>query len=52
MKQQDVYMHDSFGLRTLDKDERLSRHVVSGVSHHEWYRDSNVFDTIIAPNLT
>lgn len=44
MEQQDVYIHDTFGLRTLHESGRLTVKTVPGVRHLDWLTSKTVFE--------
>lgn len=51
MKEQQVYVEDSFGLRSLDEAGKLVTKVVPGVSHHMWVDTEEVVKEHIFPHL-
>jgi palmitoyl-protein thioesterase len=51
MSQQPYYIHDSFGLRTLDSQGGLHFLNVTGYDHFQWIREKDVFDSYILPYL-
>lgn len=52
MKNQQWYMEDSFGLKTLDARGGLVTYVVPGVQHTHWAKTYDVFKKYILPYLT
>ncbi|XP_031554332.1 lysosomal thioesterase PPT2-A-like [Actinia tenebrosa] len=52
MKEQEVYVQDSFGLRTLDRNRGVHTYTFSGIKHKNWHRSKEVFDKAIEPWLT
>lgn len=52
MKNQQVYVEDTFGLRSLDARGSLHQYTFSGVNHTHWHGTKNVFDKAIEPWLT
>ncbi|XP_071480246.1 lysosomal thioesterase PPT2-like [Diadema antillarum] len=52
MKEQEVYIHDYFGLKTLDSRGSLHQFGIAGVNHTWWHRNQTVFDCCILPWLT
>lgn len=51
MKEQTVYTQDTFGLRTLDEDGRLSVIKVPGVGHLDWLFNHAVMREYVLPLL-
>jgi len=51
MEKQEYYIHDTFGLRTLDKTHRLSLKNVPGLHHVAWIQDRDVIAKYILPCL-
>mmetsp|Transcript_10026 Transcript_10026/g.20480 ORF Transcript_10026/g.20480 Transcript_10026/m.20480 type:complete len:295 (+) Transcript_10026:3-887(+) len=43
MSLQDVYVHDTFGLRSMDVRGDLVVDVVEGVEHNEWFNNQDVY---------
>lgn len=52
MKDQLVYMYDSFGLRSLDERGGLYTVVVPGADHSQWLTDRQLMTTYLFPHLT
>lgn len=46
-----VYINDTFGLRTLDKRGGIEVYSIDGVEHTEWRQNQSVFDCCIEPWL-
>jgi len=51
MRQQDIYIKDTFGLRTLESTGRLVVLAVSGVIHGMWLTDKSVVAKHVLPYL-
>lgn len=51
MENQEFYLNDSFGLKTLNSLGKLHIHTVPGVRHVEWHRTESVFKCCIEPYL-
>eukprot|EP00929_Paragymnodinium_shiwhaense_P120599 TRINITY_DN9256_c0_g1_i1.p1 TRINITY_DN9256_c0_g1~~TRINITY_DN9256_c0_g1_i1.p1 ORF type:complete len:468 (-),score=96.81 TRINITY_DN9256_c0_g1_i1:267-1550(-) len=51
MQQQEVYLEDTFGLRTLDKRGDLYIATVEGIGHHDWFNVQSVFSKELLPLL-
>jgi len=52
MQQQEMYVQDWFGLRSLDKRGGLIRYSVPSVDHEEWHHNITVFERYIKKWLT
>lgn len=52
MKDQEVYLKDYFGLKTLDARGGLHTYGIAGVIHTFWHRNQTVFDCCIEQFLT
>lgn len=52
MRNQQYYLNDAFGLKTLDQRGALTTNIIRGVKHTHWYRNQTVFDQYILPYLT
>ncbi|KAL9983054.1 hypothetical protein ACROYT_G005178 [Oculina patagonica] len=52
MKNQQVYLEDTFGLRTLDERGSIHQYTFPGVNHTHWHGTKKVFDEAIEPWLT
>ncbi|KAJ7376922.1 holo-[acyl-carrier-protein] synthase [Desmophyllum pertusum] len=52
MKYQQVYLGDTFGLRTLDERGSIHQYTFSGVNHTSWHGTKKVFEEAIEPWLT
>eukprot|EP00057_Strongylocentrotus_purpuratus_P011762 XP_011666236.1 PREDICTED: lysosomal thioesterase PPT2-A isoform X2 [Strongylocentrotus purpuratus] len=52
MKDQEVYLKDYFGLKTLDARGGLHTYGIAGVIHTYWHRNQTVFDCCIEQFLT
>lgn len=52
MKKQKFFQDDSFGLRTLYKENRVVIYTFPGVVHRKWYANRTVFNSAILPYLT
>merc|ERR1712173_29180 len=50
-KQEDVYINDRFGLKTMDQDGRLTIEAPPGVHHSAWNRDEDVVRKYVLPWL-
>jgi len=50
--QQDVYLEDTFGLRSLDTRGGLVLNQQPGVTHQMWLTDQSLFDEVVLPWLT
>ena len=46
-----VFVRDTFGLRTLYRTNRLTIHALRGVDHHSWHRSKAIFLRCIEPYL-
>jgi len=51
MEKQEYYTQDTFGLRTLNEDGRLTLTTVPGVSHVDWIYNENIVEKYILPCL-
>lgn len=51
MEGQQVYVEDTFGLRTMDERGDLTILVVDGVEHNEWFDNKEVYTQHIFPHL-
>lgn len=51
LENQEFYLNDSFGLRTLNSEQKLHIHTVPGVQHTMWHRNESVFKCCIEPYL-
>jgi len=51
MEKQAYYIYDTFGLRTLDKTNRLTLQNVPGLCHVAWIHDENVIAKYVLPCL-
>lgn len=52
MREQPIYLNDTFGLMALDKRAALESVVVPGIYHSDWIRDTDTFSKYILPRLT
>ena len=52
MTQQDFYINDTFGLRTLDESERLHTTIVPGASHSDWTGNEDLIKKWVLPHCT
>jgi len=52
MKYQQVYLEDTFGLRSLDERGSLHQYTFAGVKHIHWHGTKKVFDQAIEAWLT
>ncbi|CAG2188156.1 PPT [Mytilus edulis] len=52
MRNQEYFLNDTFGLKELDLRGAIDTHVIPGVEHVHWYRNSTVFNKYIEPYLT
>ena len=52
MKEQDIYINDTFGLRTLDEAGKLSLTAVDGIEHAQWLHNRTNFELHVLPFLT
>lgn len=52
MKNQQVYLNDTFGLRTLDERGSIHQFTFPGIYHIHWHGTKKVFDEAIEPWLT
>ncbi|XP_071157272.1 lysosomal thioesterase PPT2-A-like [Mytilus edulis] len=52
MRNQEYFLNDTFGLKELDGRGAIDTHVIPGVEHVHWYRNSTVFNKYIEPYLT
>ncbi|CAH3153500.1 unnamed protein product [Pocillopora meandrina] len=52
MKNQQVYLEDTFGLRTLDERGSVHQYTFPGVNHTHWHGTEKVFVEAIEPWLT
>eukprot|EP00727_Mastigamoeba_balamuthi_P006296 m51a1_g2287 hypothetical protein (92) ;mRNA; f:402051-404750 len=51
MQKQRFYVEDTFGLRTMDEQGRLTLTAVDGVSHTEWHDSEDLFIKYFDPIL-
>jgi len=51
MEAQDIYLHDTFGLQSLDKAKKIFKLTFPGVSHLQWHKNATVIDEGILPYL-
>jgi palmitoyl-protein thioesterase len=51
MQQQDYYVADTFGLKSMDARGDLLSFAPAGVTHEDWVHDPNVFQKFILPLL-
>jgi len=51
MRNLKIYSDDVFGLKTLDKENKLHTYTFDGVNHFHWIRNKTVFDQAILPWL-
>ena len=51
MEAMDYYVHDTFGLRTLDETGRLVIMTPANVSHAAWIHDQATVETYVLPQL-
>ena len=51
MEAMDYYVHDTFGLRTLDETGRLVIMTPGNVSHAAWIHDQATVETYVLPQL-
>eukprot|EP01121_Diplochlamys_sp_Union-15-3_P010003 TRINITY_DN2760_c0_g1_i2.p1 TRINITY_DN2760_c0_g1~~TRINITY_DN2760_c0_g1_i2.p1 ORF type:complete len:304 (+),score=42.10 TRINITY_DN2760_c0_g1_i2:29-913(+) len=52
MEKQDIFINDTFGLRTLYSQGRLIQKTVPGIEHAQWLSNKENFVTTIMPFLT
>lgn len=52
MKNQQVYLEDTFGLRTLNERGAVHQYTFPGVNHTHWHGTEKVFVEAIEPWLT
>ncbi|CAH3034600.1 unnamed protein product [Porites lobata] len=52
MTKQQIYLEDTFGLRSLDERGSLHRYTFSGVNHTHWHGTKKVFEEAIEKWLT
>jgi len=52
MKYQQVYLEDTFGLRSLDERGSLHQYTFAGVKHIHWHGTKKVFDQALEAWLT
>ena len=52
MRDQEVYLNDNFGLKTLDSQGRLIITTVPNTNHTMMHRDKNVVASAVIPHLT
>ncbi|XP_069491120.1 lysosomal thioesterase PPT2 [Ambystoma mexicanum] len=52
MHEQEVYLQDAFGLKTLDSRRAITRYTVPGVPHTNWHSNQTVYETCIEKWLT
>ncbi len=52
MKEQDVYLKDTFGLRTMDQRNAVVTMVLANTLHMDWISKEDIFVKYIAPYLT
>lgn len=51
MEQRSYYENDLFGLKSLDRENKIVRFTVPGIRHIEWHKDFNIMDNYIIPYL-
>lgn len=51
MENQEFYMNDTFGLKTLNSQGNLHVHTVPGVQHVKWHKNETVFKCCMEPYL-
>ena len=51
MEKQPYYIHDTFGLRTLDKTKRLTLRNVPGLCHVDWIQNEKIIANYVLPCL-
>lgn len=51
MYDRSIYINDTIGLKTLDKQKKLKIITVPGVSHSDWHRNVSIIDQVILPYL-
>jgi len=51
MRSLKIYKDDVFGLKTLDKANKIHTYTFDGVEHHQWTRNKTIFDQAILPWL-
>ena len=52
MTQQDFYINDTFGLKTLDESGRLITTIVPGASHSDWTGNEDLIKKWVLPHCT
>jgi len=51
MREQNIYLQDSFGLRTMDSQGRIVITTVPNTNHTMMHRDPNVVNSAVIPHL-
>ncbi|XP_032529545.1 lysosomal thioesterase PPT2 homolog [Danaus plexippus] len=51
MYEQDIYLSDKIGLKTLDRTKRLHLVTVPGVNHFNWHMNVSIVDDCLLPYL-
>lgn len=51
MREQELYVNDTFGLRSLNEVGRLFTAVAPGVQHEDWIQSRAVFEEFVLPHL-
>lgn len=51
MEQQEWYLNDAFGLRTLNSQGRIHTFTIPGIQHRHWHLEQKVFELCIKPWL-
>ena len=52
MEDQDFYIHDTFGLRTLNEQNKLKTFSIPGIFHTHWHENRAIIQKYIIPYLT
>jgi len=52
MKNQDIYVKDLFGLKTVDQSGKLFLQPIPGIPHSQWLRDKENFIKNVLPHLS
>ena len=51
MKDQSVYIDDTFGLKTMNERGDLIFNVVDGVTHNQWFNTKEIYEKYVFPYL-
>ena len=51
LKDQDIYLKDTFGIRTMVQDGRASFFSVENVFHNDWIEKTDLIEKYVLPYL-